>query len=219
MHDRKATRSARPDLDIGVDKEIRAGNKRRIILAASKVFAAKGFHGARIAEIATVANLPKANVYYYYPTKEDLYSATFAPLLDQWDRALDILRVDADPAVAMREYVKAKLTLGRRNPIKAQLFTSEMLRGGIFLSQLDHTHIAKSTASSVKVLEVWIAEGKIRKVNPHHLLFMLWAATQYYFDYEPIVKTLLQVKRLTGAHYEQALDSIVETVLGGILIS
>ncbi|MFM9923211.1 TetR/AcrR family transcriptional regulator [Variovorax sp. H27-G14] len=186
--------------------------------AASEVFAAKGFDGARIAEIATVAELPKANVYYYYATKEELYSATFAPLLEEWDSALRILKADTEPAVALRAYVQAKLKLGRKNPLEARLFANEVVRGGTFLSAADRAHIAKSTAASIEVFEAWMAAKKIRTIDPRHFLFMLWAATQFYADYEPIVNAVLQVKKLTAAHYDQALESIVSTVLGGVLL-
>ncbi|MGJ7572388.1 TetR family transcriptional regulator C-terminal domain-containing protein [Variovorax sp. RB2P76] len=216
MRDTKTPRSPLPDNP--ADREIRAANKRKILKAASEVFAAKGFDGARIAEIATVAGLPKANVYYYYATKEELYSATFAPLLEEWDSALQILQADAEPAVALRAYVQAKLKLGRKNPLEARLFANEVVRGGAFLSAADRAHIAKSTAASIEVFEAWMAAKKIRQIDPRHFLFMLWAATQFYADYEPIVNAVLQVKKLTAAHYDQALESIVGTVLGGVLI-
>lgn len=216
MRDTKTPRSPVPETP--ADREIRAANKRKILKAASEVFAAKGFDGARIAEIATVAELPKANVYYYYATKEELYSATFAPLLEEWDSALQILQADTEPAVALRAYVQAKLKLGRKNPLEARLFANEVVRGGAFLSAADRAHIAKSTAASIEVFEAWMAAKKIRKIDPRHFLFMLWAATQFYADYEPIVNAVLQVKKLTAAHYDQALESIVSTVLGGVLL-
>ncbi|MBN8753245.1 MULTISPECIES: TetR/AcrR family transcriptional regulator [Variovorax] len=216
MRDTKTTRPPAPETT--ADREIRAANKRKILKAASEVFAAKGFDGARIAEIASVAELPKANVYYYYATKEDLYSATFAPLLEEWDSALRILKVETEPAVALRAYVEAKLRLGRKNPLEARLFANEVVRGGTFLSAADRAHIAQSTAASIEVLEAWMAAKKIRKIDARHFLFMLWASTQFYADYEPIVNAVLQVKKLTAVHYEQALECIVSTVLAGVLL-
>lgn len=215
MRDPKPARST--TLETPADREIRAANKRKILKAASEVFAAKGFDGARIAEIASVAGLPKANVYYYFATKEELYSAIFAPLLEEWDSALRILKVEVEPAVALRAYVEAKLKLGRKNPLEARLFANEVVRGGAFLSAGDRAHIAQSTAASIEVFEAWMAARKIKQIDPRHFLFLLWAATQFYADYEPIVNAVLQVKKMTGVHYEKAVESIVSTVLGGIL--
>jgi TetR/AcrR family transcriptional regulator len=216
MRDTSTPRSPKPETP--ADREIRAANKRKILKAASEVFAAKGFDGARIAEIATVAELPKANVYYYYATKEELYSATFAPLLEEWDSALRILKAETEPAVARRADVESKHNQGGNKPREARLFANEVVRGGTFLSAADRAHIANSTAASIEVFEAWMAAKKIRKIDPRHFLFMLWAATQFYADYEPIVNAVLQVKKLTAAHYDQALESIVGTVLGGVLV-
>ena len=43
--------------------------------AATEIFARKGFDGTRIAEIAERSGLPKANVYYYFTSKEEIYTA------------------------------------------------------------------------------------------------------------------------------------------------
>jgi AcrR family transcriptional regulator len=47
----------------------------KIFQAAKKVFAEKGFSGARIDDIADKAGLNKAMIYYHYKSKEDLYKA------------------------------------------------------------------------------------------------------------------------------------------------
>ena len=47
-------------------------NTQRILDAALEVFAAYGFQGARIDQIATAAGLSKPNLLYYFRTKEAL---------------------------------------------------------------------------------------------------------------------------------------------------
>ncbi|OZA01080.1 MAG: TetR family transcriptional regulator, partial [Rhodobacterales bacterium 17-64-5] len=53
--------------------EIRQQNEALILQAAEKVFAEAGFGGATMQLIADMAGLPKANLHYYFATKEDLY--------------------------------------------------------------------------------------------------------------------------------------------------
>jgi TetR/AcrR family transcriptional regulator len=43
---------------------IRRANEARILRAAERVFAKAGFAGARMAEIAAAAGVPKANLHY-----------------------------------------------------------------------------------------------------------------------------------------------------------
>ena len=63
-----------------------------ILEAAEAVFAELGFKGATTAAIAARAGLPKANVHYYFPSKDDLYRAVMARVLDPWLAAAASLR-------------------------------------------------------------------------------------------------------------------------------
>lgn len=56
--------------------------KERILTAAAAVFANSGFDGARVEEIAKLAGVNKALIYYYYQSKEDLLSILFNELKD-----------------------------------------------------------------------------------------------------------------------------------------
>ncbi|MCB1444343.1 MAG: TetR family transcriptional regulator, partial [Rhizobiaceae bacterium] len=60
------------------EERIRERNRRLIIKAGIGIFARKGFDGTRIAEIAEASGLPKANVYYYFSSKEEIYTAIIA---------------------------------------------------------------------------------------------------------------------------------------------
>src|SRR3546814_3594153 len=55
--------------------QIRVRNRALILAAAEEVFATQGYRGATTAAIAKKAGLPKANVHYYFGTKEALYAA------------------------------------------------------------------------------------------------------------------------------------------------
>ena len=49
---------------------IRRASRQRILAATEKVFARHGFDGATMAQLAAAAGLPKANLHYYFGTKE-----------------------------------------------------------------------------------------------------------------------------------------------------
>ena len=55
--------------------EIRQANLQRILDAAEVVFSRRGLQGATIDEIAAGAGLPKANILYYFRSKQHLYRA------------------------------------------------------------------------------------------------------------------------------------------------
>ena len=97
------------------EDRIRERNRRLIIKAGIEVFSRKGFDGARIAEIAEASGLPKANVYYYFASKEEIYTAIIAHLIAGWDDALKYISPEREPAEAFRLYIRAKLEYTRKN--------------------------------------------------------------------------------------------------------
>ena len=64
--------------------QIRKSNETRILAAAEKVFARAGFGGTTMAAIAAASDLPKANLHYYFGSKDVLYRAVLARTLGDW---------------------------------------------------------------------------------------------------------------------------------------
>ena len=73
------------------------------------------------------------------------------------------------------------------------------------------------TDERVVVIERWIADGKMLPVDPRHLFIMLWAATQFYADFEPLAADALGKSRLKLENYDAAATTICQTVLRCIL--
>jgi TetR/AcrR family fatty acid metabolism transcriptional regulator len=64
--------------------------KRRAILhAAVRVFARKGYHGCRIADVARQAGVAYGLVYHYFRSKEELLESVFA---EQWTIFIQAIR-------------------------------------------------------------------------------------------------------------------------------
>jgi len=62
--------------------------RERILLAARKAFAEKGHDGVSMSEIASIAGVKKALIYYYFPSKEDLYYEVWRYSLDELEEHL-----------------------------------------------------------------------------------------------------------------------------------
>ncbi len=200
-----------------LDEKIRARNIRIILDVATDVFSRKGFDGTRIAEIAELAELPKANIYYYFSSKEEIYSTIIANLIEGWDDALSKLRADREPAEALADYVRTKLEYTRKFPRESRLFASEIIQGARFLSQKDRAHMRAATDTYAAVLERWMQEGRMAKIDARHFFIMLWGATQFYSDFEPLACDALHTRRISAADYDRAAETIVATILGGVI--
>ena len=59
--------------NVGADPE----KRKRILDAAIRTFGRRGFHEARIAEIAAAAGVAEGTVYLYFKNKEDLLGVVF----------------------------------------------------------------------------------------------------------------------------------------------
>src|SRR3546814_21121368 len=108
--------------------QIRVRNRALILAAAEEVFATQGYRGATTAAIAKKAGLPKANVHYYFGTKEALYRAVLQDILGLWLGELDRLTEECDPATALADYIRAKVRLPRERPLASKVYANEMIR-------------------------------------------------------------------------------------------
>ena len=93
-----------------------AGSKEKAILeAASKRFAYYGFSKVTMDEIATDVAMGKASLYYYFPTKENLFKAVLAQEKDLFLCEMrTVLQKTANASEQLRAYVQNRLELFRR---------------------------------------------------------------------------------------------------------
>src|ERR1700753_2464466 len=102
--------------------------KRTAILdAALELFARYGLHGTTVEQIAEAANVSKTNLFYYFPTKEDVYVAALQTLLTQWLNPLLALDVAADPVESLTGYIRQKMEFSRNSPEISRLFCLEIV--------------------------------------------------------------------------------------------
>ncbi|MDO6470089.1 TetR family transcriptional regulator, partial [Neptunomonas phycophila] len=73
-------------------------NEVVILRAAEDEFALYGFNGASMQKIAYRAELPKANLLYYFKNKLGLYTAVIKQAIELWDNNLNDLTPEHNPA-------------------------------------------------------------------------------------------------------------------------
>ena len=198
-----------------------AGAARRdstaaILAAAERVFSRAGFHGARMAEIAAEAGLPKANLHYYFGTKERLYRAVLEDIIRQWLAAAAAWFVpEHDPAEALSGYVRAKLADARRRPGASRIFAGELLRGAPLLMPFLADELRRRVAEMGAVIEGWAARGLLDPIAPAHLFFCIWAMTQTYADFDVQIRAVLGPEADDDAIFAAAEATVTRLVLRG----
>lgn len=206
-----------PDERARKKTRITVKNEKKILDAAQTVIAEYGFHGATIDRVAEHAGMSKPNLHYYFKTKTDLYKAVLQRTLDIWLASLAKLDPDGDPEKELATYIIEKVEMSRLHPTASRVFANEMLRGAPLLRDYLKKDLKKLVNQKARVIEHWVEQGKLAPVNPVHLIFLIWAATQHYADFQPQVKAVLGVSDMTPQQFKKVERSLCEIILRGVL--
>ncbi len=190
-------------------------NEARILAAAEAIFAEAGYNGASMQAIAEKAGLPKANLHYYFGTKERLYRALLANILDMWVDAFDHFALDRDPADALTGYIRDKMRWTRTRPLASKVFANEVIHGAQQIEGYLSNKLRRRVEEKAAVIEAWVDAGTMAPVDPKHLFFSLWAITQTYADFDVQVRAVMGRKSLTRADHDAAADQVLAFVLRG----
>ena len=194
-------------------RRVGRANLSRILKAAEQVFAETGFEGASMSEIAERARLPKANLHYYFGTKEALYRAVLNDILSVWLGPMAVIRPDADPAAALADYVAAKVAASRDRPLASRVFANEVLHGAPQVERFLARELRQLVAEKAAVLDGWIAAGRMAALDTRHFFFMVWALTQHYADFAVQVRLVLDKKRLERKDWDHIGSEVTRMVL------
>lgn len=169
---------------------IQVQNETRIIAAALDVFSSNGYRGSTVDQIALNAGMSKANVLYYFSSKDEIYSAVLNRTLSVWLDPLEQLDPTGDPIEEIWKYTSQKLQLSRDAPHASRLFANEILQGANTIQPFLQTTLKTLVAEKCLIIQAWIDEGKIAAVSPLHLIFLIWSSTQHYADFQLQINTL-----------------------------
>ena len=186
----------------------------RILRSAEIIFAAKGFSGASMERIAEISKISKQNLIYYFPNKDLLYKRVLKEILDIWIEKLSLLENDgATPEDVIRGYVREKMQLSRLYPNGSKVFAHEVISGAPVLKDYLLSHLKPQFDRDVKLVKSWINKGLIDDIDPEHLFFTIWAATQTYADFSIQMEILLGKTSLDQTDFERAENAVTEFVV------
>lgn len=198
-----------------LEGSVRQKNKAIIFNAAKKEFVTYGFKGASIKRIAERAGIARANIHYYFQDKTDLYQQLLSNIIAVWNTDYDTLNADQNPKVALSAYIRAKVMHSRDDPDSSRIFASELIHGAPVLNNYLNSDFKIWLQSKVAVIEAWIEQGLLDRVNPHHLLFLIWSSTQHYADFNVQVLAALDKDSMNDDDFEEVVASLTQIILKG----
>ena len=183
--------------------------RERILKAAEQVFAERGYTGARVAEIAQRSGMDKRLIFYYFRTKQGLYSHI---LEDFFKRAQPVF----DEFLRRRKDMARKLDLPRflenttefiqanRNPVR--ILFREFLDGGVLLEELLPGRI-------LPIFRLWreyyprffsTPRGSPREAD--HMLLTLSGMSLFYFLVSPLMEEVWKEDPLQPDRLSERMD-------------
>ena len=192
---------------------IQAINEDIILDAALEVFSAYGFRGSTVDQIALKAGMSKPNLLYYFRRKEDMYVALLQKTLAAWLTPLMSLDPEGEPLDEIANYIRAKLRLSRESPKASRLFANEILHGAPAIGDFLAGPLKTYVEDIANVLRGWMKDGRIAALDPYHLIFIIWAVTQHYADFDVQVRAVLGSD---GGHFADAEKTVLALILEGL---
>ena len=204
-------------MDLLTDKKrtrIQTENRRLIRAAALQIFARDGFRGATVDAIASSAGMSKPNLLYYFPRKDDIYRDLLQGLLQDWLAPLKEIDPGGEPTEEITAYIRRKIDLARDFPTESRLFANEMIRGAPILKDILAGDLKRLVDEKAAVIKGWMTEGRLTPVDPHHLIFAIWATTQHYADFDVQVRAILDDN--TDHRFSGAATALTSIFLDGL---
>jgi TetR/AcrR family fatty acid metabolism transcriptional regulator len=183
--------------------------RRRILDAAVKVFARKGYFGARVSEIARRADVADGTIYLYFHNKEDILVSLFDEVMSEHiERGREEIASLAGAPERLRAIAVHHLRLFGGNRDLAVVFQVELRHSTRFLERFTASWLQDYFGLLGEVIEQGQREGSLRSDLPRKV------ATKAFFGAldEMVTSWILGRKDYDLA---QVADPVVDLFLNG----
>lgn len=171
-------------------------SEQKILEAAKNVFIEKGFDGARMQDIANEAQINKALVHYYYRSKEDLFTKIFDDIASQFLPNIEnAISSEASVLEKLEKVIHSYIDFVAQNPRIPIFILSEVNKNPEKVtSMLKGTENFPKIQQFVFQLMVEMQVGKLKPMNPLHLMLNILSLCIFPFMARPMVQSILNIK-------------------------
>ena len=184
----------------------------RIIEAAIKVFAEKGFHNSKVSDVARAADVADGTIYLYFKSKDDLLICVFEDIMRVLIEAVRTrLKELTDPVEKVRAFIRVHLELVGENPALAQVVQLELRQSSKFMKEYRPERFFEYLGVLRETLEEGKETGAFRAdLKPAVVQRSIFGA----IDEMALEWVLMQRKKYT---LEEAAKQLGDLVVGGII--
>ncbi|MBW1729540.1 MAG: TetR/AcrR family transcriptional regulator [Deltaproteobacteria bacterium] len=140
------------------------GKYFKIIEAATKIFAEKGFYQSRVSDIAREAGVADGTIYIYFDNKDDILISLFE---EQMRLVLEnmISKISSldDPAEKLKAFALTHLRLVEENQSMAEIIQVELRQSSKFIKEYKNEQFAKYLEIIAQIIQEGQQKGVFRK--------------------------------------------------------
>jgi len=188
----------------------KARTRESILEAAGRSFAARGFDGASLREIATSAGVGQPLLVYHFGSKEGVWRAAVDRLFGRVVEATQAAFAEPeDGEQRLHAVLRSFIRVVAEDPAWLQILLREAAEPGPRLDWLVEHHSRATYEAGMSFLDEARERGWLPALPTEHLLYVLVGALTFVIAIAP------EVRRVTGRDVvsEAFLDRHVETVL------
>lgn len=169
--------------------------EEKILDAARKVFVRKGMYGARMQDIADEAGINKALLHYYFKNKEKLFEEIFKEAaMKLFPRINEIFTSDEALFTKIEMFCEEYITVVLENPYLPLFVLNEMNQDPVyFMKKIWGENKGPKPQKFLEQIAAEVKAGRIKNINPLHLLMNLISMTVFPFVAKPLFQLNLNI--------------------------
>lgn len=146
---------------------VRGDKRDRILDSAMRVFASKGFFGAKVADIAQEAGVADGTIYLYFKSKDDLLISLFEHQMERVNEELQSAMAGGkDPVDKLRRFVRAYIGLVEKNRHATEVITIELRQSAKFMKDYSNPRFAEFLKLLASTIDEGQRQGRLRADVP-----------------------------------------------------
>jgi len=188
------------------------GKHQKILEAAVKVFAQKGFFNAKVSEIAKEARVADGTIYLYFKNKDDILIHLFEEEMEKIIRGMrERLRASAHPVEKLKIFIRTHLGLVERNPAMAEVIQVELRQSNKFMKDYDN----RKFHEYLNILADIVREGQQQGLIRQNLLPSV--AKRVIFGALDEISTYWVFSRRRNKALEEVANQVCEILIHGLI--
>ena len=162
--------------------------------------------------------MTKPNLLYYFRRKQDIYLAVLNRTLEMWLQPLERSDRRRRPGGGDHRLYRPQAGDVARQPRRRRASSPwRSCRARRCSGRCCRGRLKQLVDAKAAVIRRWIADGRLAPIDPYHLIFMIWATTQHYADFEVQIRAILGARAERGSHFDIARATLDQVLVKGIV--